>query len=80
MKTRAVFILPLGQKEEKPVKAAVDPGLCISCGLCVSSVPTVFSWGDDDKAQAITGDVPQADEHETKVAADNCPTEAISVK
>ena len=30
----------------------VDKDLCIACGLCVGTCPSVFSFGDDGKAEA----------------------------
>ena len=34
-------------------KAKVDQDVCIGCGLCVGSHPSIFEFGDDGKAQAI---------------------------
>lgn len=50
---------------------------CISCGLCVNSVPAVFSWDDSEKAVAITDEVPSKLEAECQDAIDSCPTDAI---
>ena len=30
----------------------VDQDLCISCGACIDICPEVFTWNDDDKAEA----------------------------
>lgn len=59
------------------MKVYVDNDLCISCGLCISMCDEVFSWGDDDKATAIDGDVPSDLEGEVQEAIESCPTEAI---
>jgi len=60
------------------VKAYVDQDLCISCGLCISICEEVFSWNDDDKAQAIDEEVPEELEDSVKEAIESCPTAAIS--
>ncbi|NLU40937.1 MAG: ferredoxin [Firmicutes bacterium] len=62
------------------MKAFVDKDLCISCGLCVQTCPDVFSWDDDDKAEAIDDEVPEELEADVQEAADGCPTDAISVQ
>ena len=46
------------------LKVHVDQDLCISCGLCISTCEDVFGWNDDDKAQAIDGEVPSQFEDE----------------
>lgn len=60
------------------MKAYVDQDLCISCGLCIGICEEVFSWNDDDKAQAIDEEVPEELEDSVKEAIESCPTEAIS--
>lgn len=55
----------------------VNQDLCISCGLCVSSCPEVFSWNDDEKAQAVSEQVDADMEDCVREAADGCPTDAI---
>lgn len=55
----------------------VNQDLCISCGLCVSNCPEVFSWNDDDKAQAVNEQVGSEIEDCVQDAADGCPTDAI---
>ncbi|MBM7557503.1 ferredoxin [Halanaerobacter jeridensis] len=50
---------------------------CISCGLCVNNVPEVFSWDDDEKAEAITDEVAVDKEAATEDALNSCPTDAI---
>lgn len=53
---------------------------CISCGLCVESVPEVFQFGDDGLAHAIVDTVPEKLEDKTKEAANACPTSAIIIE
>lgn len=62
------------------MKAIVDQDTCISCGLCTSTCPEVFSFNDDDKAQAIEDDIPEEYQNEAKEARDGCPVDAIDIK
>ena len=55
-------------------KAKVDQDVCIGCGLCVGSLPSIFEFGDDGKAQAIEA----GDDAEIDDAIANCPVQAIS--
>jgi len=64
--------------EEKTMakKVKVNQDVCIGCGLCVGSVPSVFEFGDDGKATATAG--PVTDEAAVDDAIANCPVGAIS--
>ncbi len=55
-------------------KAKVDQDVCIGCGLCVGSHPSIFEFGDDGKAQVIDA----GDEAEIDDAIASCPVQAIS--
>ncbi|NLW55426.1 MAG: ferredoxin [Firmicutes bacterium] len=59
------------------MKTKVEPDLCIACGLCISTCPDVYDWGDDGKAVALQEEVPQEQEECAQEATDACPTEAI---
>jgi ferredoxin len=59
------------------LKVTVDQGLCISCGLCISTCDEVFHWNADDRAEAVSTDVPVELEQDVQEAIDSCPTEAI---
>ena len=50
---------------------------CIGCNLCALTCPEVFSMNDNEKAQAIEGEV--ASEHQQKAikAMQQCPVAAI---
>jgi ferredoxin len=60
------------------MKVAVDPELCISCGLCVNTCPDVFEWGEDEKAKSAVDEVPEEHEEYAHEAVEGCPTSAIS--
>ncbi len=60
------------------MEVSVDQDLCISCGLCVSSCPDVFTWNSDEKAVANEKAVSSDNEDCVKDAADGCPTDAIA--
>ena len=50
---------------------------CIGCGACEGVCPAVFSMGDDGKAVAIEGEVPEAELSAAEEAMDGCPVGAI---
>ena len=54
-------------------KLKVDDDMCIGCGLCVGSHPTVFEFNDDGKATVVA----EADDAEAEDAIANCPVQAI---
>ncbi|HHV96310.1 MAG TPA: ferredoxin [Clostridiaceae bacterium] len=64
------------------MKAYVDKEACISCGLCESLCPDIFSLQEDADGKAVavdeelTGDRLEC----AKDAAAQCPTEAIRVE
>lgn len=62
------------------MKVQVIREKCISCGLCVSSVPAVFEFDGDGLAIARESGIADADAGEIQAAADGCPTSAIEVE
>lgn len=62
------------------MKAFVDQDGCISCELCASVCPSVFSMNDDGKAQAIDEDIPEESESDAEDARDGCPVSVISLE
>lgn len=62
------------------MKAIVDQDTCISCGSCVAACPEVYSFNDDDKAVAISGDIPEDLQEGAKEGRDQCPVDAIDIK
>ena len=62
------------------MKATVDPDLCTGCELCVGTCPEVFEMNDDDVAVAKVDVVPADAEESAQEAADDCPSEAITIE
>jgi ferredoxin len=62
------------------MKASVDKDLCASCGVCVEVCPDVFEMDADEKAQSKVDVVPAEAEDACREAADQCPTEAITIE
>ncbi len=61
------------------MKVKIDADLCTACGLCVDSVPDVFTMGDD-VAEVAVSDVPANLEKDVQDAVEDCPVEAILVE
>ena len=61
------------------MKVKIDADLCTACGLCVDSVPDVFTMGDDVAEVSVT-EVPADLEKDVQEAAEDCPVEAIQVE
>jgi len=62
------------------MKAQVDENACIGCGLCESTCPEVFKMKDDNIAEVIVDQVPAEAQASCREAAENCPTDAISLE
>ncbi len=54
----------------------VDQDVCISCRLCVETVPEVFRMNEDDLAEVF--DPLGAPEEKIQEAIDGCPVNCIS--
>jgi ferredoxin len=61
------------------MKAHVDPELCTGCGPCEEICPEVFEV-KQDVATVKCDVVPEDAEVSCRQAAEECPTEAISLK
>lgn len=59
------------------MKAVVDQGLCIGCGLCTGMEPDVFQMNDDGKAEAVN-EADDSNKDMVQDAIDACPVNAIS--
>lgn len=58
------------------MKYVVDQDLCIGCGFCEGTCPTLFHL-DGDKAQAEDREVDAAEEADALGAKEGCPVGAI---
>ena len=57
-------------------EAWVDQDTCISCGLCIDSVPEVFRFDDDGKAECYNPAGASEEEIQNN-AIDVCPVACI---
>lgn len=60
-------------------KVGIDQDLCISSGRCVSDLPTVFAFDENQLATVIGTDQTIDDAWLLRLAR-NCPGQAISVR
>ncbi len=61
------------------MKVEIDEETCSACGLCVDTCPEVFEMGDEI-AQVIVDEVPAEHEESVRLAAEDCPVEAIIIE
>ncbi len=59
-------------------KIIIDQNKCIGCGSCAAIAPKTFKMNDEMKAEIIDGE--HDDEQTIQLAADSCPTQAISLE
>jgi ferredoxin len=52
---------------------------CIACGLCCDTCPEVFEMGEE-LAEVLVDRVPEEAEESCRQAAEDCPTEAITIE
>lgn len=57
-------------------KVWVDQDSCISCGLCIANIPTVFRFDDTGKAEAYDPEGASEDDIQQN-AIDICPVSCI---
>ncbi|OHB44067.1 MAG: ferredoxin [Planctomycetes bacterium GWC2_49_10] len=56
--------------------AYVDQDECISCGLCISNLPDVFRFADNDKAECYNPTGASEDDIQSE-GIDACPVSCI---
>jgi ferredoxin len=61
------------------VKVVVDRTVCSSYGVCIETVPDVFSF-DDQNELIIAASVPQELEAKVRFACESCPTQALRIE
>lgn len=62
------------------MKATVDQGLCIGCGICEGIVPEVFSLQNEPYAEVLLDPIPEEFQDATREACEECPETAISIE
>ncbi len=62
------------------MKAIIDKETCIGCSLCADTCPEVFKMDDNEKANVLADPVPSDQESCAEQAANDCPSNAISIK
>jgi len=62
------------------MKVRVNPNRCSGSGLCVDTCPEVFELNDEGVSKVKMEQIPTEYQKGCKEAADNCPTEAISLE
>lgn len=60
------------------MKAVVNKEGCISCGLCVSTCPEVFSFDEDGIAEA-SGQINEENYASAESARSSCPVAVIDI-
>ncbi len=57
----------------------VDQDLCISCGLCIDNLPSVFRFAGNDKAECYDPEGASEEDIQNE-AIDICPVSCINWK
>ena len=62
------------------MRVCVDSELCSGCGPCIDICPEAFELTEEGIATVKLDEIPTELQNACKEAADNCPTEAISIE
>jgi ferredoxin len=62
------------------MKVQVNPELCSGCGPCVDICPEAFEVNEEGVAVVKLDEVPSELQDACRKAANNCPSDAISIK
>jgi len=58
----------------------IDEELCTGCEVCADTCPSLFEIDEDGIAKVTVDEVPKNEEECAREAADNCPSEAITIE
>jgi ferredoxin len=61
------------------MKVRVNSEICAGFGICLGIAPEVFELHEDGYAIVLVSDVKPEDEDTMRMAADQCPSRAISL-
>jgi ferredoxin len=62
------------------MRVVVDPKTCEGNGVCVRAAPEVFRLRDDDVADVLIGEPPEALRPKVEAAVRGCPRRAIRLE
>jgi ferredoxin len=62
------------------IHAEVDPRRCCGYRLCLDVAPGVFAINSAGKAESVVSDIPADQEQAARVAAQECPSAAITIR
>ncbi len=62
------------------MRVSIDPQRCQGHGRCYSVAPEVFAADDDGFGSVLADPVPPAEEDRARLAARNCPEDAVAVE
>ena len=61
------------------MKVIVDWAICCNYGVCVLTLPEIFSFGDDNKLY-ISESIPLERQEKARFACESCPAQALRVE
>jgi len=67
-------------ERKNEMKATVDQGLCIGCGICEGIVPEVFTLQNEPYAEVLLDPIPEEYQDAVREAVEECPETAISIE
>ena len=67
-------------ERKNEMKATVDQGLCIGCGICEGIVPEVFTLQNEPYAEVLLDPIPEEHQDAVREAVEECPETAISIE
>ncbi|MEE4212754.1 MAG: ferredoxin [Parvularcula sp.] len=61
------------------MKVRIDPEVCAGFRVCIGVCPEMFAINDEGYAEVALTDVPPEHQALVRTAADQCPSDAISI-